>query len=245
MRTDTEPQGCVYCVRNRENGKAYVGKYEGRVVEKRWKKHLLLAKNGSESIFHRALRKYGDSAFNWKIVWRGPIRILNEKEIYYIGRFHSFVDDPKGGGYNLTRGGDGGKPSRQMAKKRADAIRKAWADPELRATQSEKLRTMFASDEQRAQRSKLRKLDWQKPDYRRKMSLRPGNRNKRTKAERAHLSKVVKKWWKSLSTKQKKKYNEKRCAASKQTWANKTHEERAAFREIQRNGWIKRKLKKR
>ena len=45
---------------------------------------------------------------------------LDEKEIYYIEKYHSYIED---GGYNLTRGGSGSRKfTQQERRERIDKI---------------------------------------------------------------------------------------------------------------------------
>ena len=98
--------GCIYSVINLADDKEYIGKDKiGDPANHRWKEHIKDAlKAKSSSYFQRAVKSAGGPAkFKWTVIWRGPAELLNEKEIYYIKKRHAFIDDPKGGGYNLTR----------------------------------------------------------------------------------------------------------------------------------------------
>ena len=106
--------GCIYSAINRANpvhAKEYIGKDKtGDPVNHRWKVHSKEAAQAEpRGYFQRAVKKAGGpEAFEWTIIWRGPIELLNKMEIYYIKKRHTFKDDPvNGGGYNLTKGGDG------------------------------------------------------------------------------------------------------------------------------------------
>jgi len=56
--------GLIYLVRNRLNGKCYLGKTE-QSLQARKANHQCRAKKGSDAFFHRALCKYGFDAFEW------------------------------------------------------------------------------------------------------------------------------------------------------------------------------------
>ena len=95
--------GVVYVARCKVNGKPYVGKTDKTM---RWRRmlHERDARNGSSLVFHRALRKYGFEAFEWKVLMRdNDPGILNECEIVLIRQLKSKVPN----GYNLTDGGEG------------------------------------------------------------------------------------------------------------------------------------------
>lgn len=57
--------GCVYKVTNLVNGKLFIGKTINTLRHRRLE-HLLLSKNGSNTILHRAIRKYNENNFNWE-----------------------------------------------------------------------------------------------------------------------------------------------------------------------------------
>ena len=130
------PQGCIYLLRNLVNGKGYVGQYLGIVAERRWARHIRTAFWGSEQLLCKAIRKYGPENFSAEVIWRGNADLLDEKETHYIKKHHTFIDDPKGGGYNLTRGGRSGtrgwKPTDKTKKNISDGVKAAYKrDPTL------------------------------------------------------------------------------------------------------------------
>jgi group I intron endonuclease len=94
----------VYLARNRLNGKGYVGKTK-RTLEQRTQEHLRFASKGSPQPLHRAIRKYGVEAFEWRILVEGDcteeqLGLLEQDFIERLGTFGT-------GGYNATKGGDG------------------------------------------------------------------------------------------------------------------------------------------
>ena len=98
--------GYVYLLRNKLNGKCYVGQtcdFERRMAE-----HEYEAKSGSSFKIHQAIRKYGMENFDTEILHscQGEEQVvleeLNSLEIYYIRKFNSFFD-----GYNMTEGSRG------------------------------------------------------------------------------------------------------------------------------------------
>ncbi len=92
---------CIYLVTNTINGKHYVGQTQD--MDRRKKGHKRDAEKGSSLIFHRAIRKYGWDAFEWKALFVVEGRALNRWERYYIKRLNTRSPN----GYNLTDGGDG------------------------------------------------------------------------------------------------------------------------------------------
>lgn len=91
--------GIIYCATS-PSGKRYVGQSRGTLAARR-RKHYADARNGSESHFHRALRKYGDK-MHWAIIAEPPLHCLNEYEQFYIAEFGCRAPV----GYNGTDGGD-------------------------------------------------------------------------------------------------------------------------------------------
>ena len=150
----TEPYGCIYSVMNLANNKEYIGKDKsGDPDNHRWKHHIKMSKTAHpKGHFHRAIKAMGGpEKFKWTVIWRGPVEKLCEKEIFYIAKRHTFVDDPLYRGYNLTRGGDGGIKSVQTKKKMGKSAARRWADETERARmcKAQRLRWDNTSEEVR------------------------------------------------------------------------------------------------
>jgi len=95
--------GCIYLATNKVNGKQYVGKTVRSLCARRLS-HVVRAKKGSMTAFHRALLKHGIDAFDWEVLIEEDVeRLLNRWERFYIKRFGT--KSPHG--YNLTDGGEG------------------------------------------------------------------------------------------------------------------------------------------
>jgi len=97
--------GFIYKITNKINGKIYIGQTIGSIT-KRWREHKC------ESIFcnspyilHRAIRKYKENNFSIEQLEECDNSLLDEREIYYISLFNSYVDNPNSNGYNMTNGG--------------------------------------------------------------------------------------------------------------------------------------------
>ena len=92
----------IYKVTNLMNGKIYIGKTNN--FTKRKLEHTRYDINNG-NIFHKALKKYGESNFKWEIIDTCTgLDQINKLEKYYIKKFNSY----KPNGYNMTKGGDGG-----------------------------------------------------------------------------------------------------------------------------------------
>ena len=99
----------IYKITNLVNGKVYIG--QSVDIYKRWKSHKWSSYNKNcsdyDNILHRAFRKYGEDKFSFEIIEECSEEELNEKEIYYIKEYNSYVKNESANGYNLTIGGDG------------------------------------------------------------------------------------------------------------------------------------------
>lgn len=94
--------GIIYVATNKINGKQYVGQTQ-YPINKRLKEHIKDAKRSKNSVFHKAIIKYGIGAFIIE-VHEFPLNQLNEKEQEFIRKLKSNIN-----GYNLTEGGGGTK----------------------------------------------------------------------------------------------------------------------------------------
>lgn len=91
----------IYKVTNNINGKIYIGQTNN--FEKRKREHIL--EKDDNSIFHKALRKYGAENFTWQVIdFCNSKKQIDGMERFYILKYKSF----KPNGYNMTKGGDGG-----------------------------------------------------------------------------------------------------------------------------------------
>jgi hypothetical protein len=94
-----------YCIKNKVNGKRYIGITTGSLT-KRFTRHLSDSRNGSDLIFHKAIRKYGESNFDfeWFDEYDCTIEELKQIEIESIKGYNTYCSFNKG--YNMTLGGD-------------------------------------------------------------------------------------------------------------------------------------------
>lgn len=107
----------IYMIRHRDSGKTYIGR--SRNIEERWwlhKRHTELQRDRSP--LHRAMHKYGNEAFEWKVLVTAPPRL-------HVVLEHQFMTDwgtvvPKG--YNVG-GANGGRPSREILAEMGEAER--------------------------------------------------------------------------------------------------------------------------
>lgn len=89
--------GYIYLLRNKINGKIYIGKKKGHRVKESY--------YGSGTAISNAVEKYGKESFDREILdWADSLEALNEREKYWIEEYNA---QSKEIGYNLTAGGDG------------------------------------------------------------------------------------------------------------------------------------------
>ena len=96
----------IYKIENKVNGKVYIG--QSIDIKTRWKCHISYLNNGTHNNKHlqSAWDKYGKENFNFNVVEKCDVEDLNEREIYWIDKYDSYINK---NGYNLTLGGDGGR----------------------------------------------------------------------------------------------------------------------------------------
>lgn len=117
--------GCIYLVRNKTNGKGYVGMTSG-TLEQRKSVHVGHAKSLDKTVhtaFIRALRKYGVDSFSWRVlIHEDDLTKLGDLERKYIKKHRT--RSPLG--YNLTDGGEGNFgwiPSKETREKLSKAFK--------------------------------------------------------------------------------------------------------------------------
>lgn len=95
----------IYSFTNLMNNKKYIG--QSTNLEKRRKEHLYgylnIKSNSYNSLFYRAIRKYGIENFKYEIIFSSNIlnsNSLNFLETYFIKKYNSYEN-----GYNMNIGG--------------------------------------------------------------------------------------------------------------------------------------------
>ena len=86
------------------NGKVYIGQTT-RNLSVRKNQHI--NKVSKENVaFHNAIGKYGVDTVVWSIIdTADSIQELNDKEIYWISEYNSYIHSENSNGYNMTLGG--------------------------------------------------------------------------------------------------------------------------------------------
>lgn len=94
----------IYRFVNKNNNKSYIG--QSINIEERRKKHIAASyyppSNTYNTVFHKAIRKYGVDSFEFEILTLCKIEELDSLEKYYISKYNSMVPN----GYNMTAGGE-------------------------------------------------------------------------------------------------------------------------------------------
>ena len=166
--------GFVYLLRNKRNGKGYVGQHFGLAVEHRWQIHIWSAISGSSCAIHKAIHKYGVESFTAEILWRGPASRLNAAEVRYIKCLNTFADNLDGWGYNLTRGGEGVQGFRHSKKsklKMSKSAKRHRANPEVRALIRENCAIRWADPKEHEKSSAAQLASWVDPAKRKRASV--------------------------------------------------------------------------
>ena len=101
----------IYKIENLINHKKYIG--QSSDIYDRWRHHKNIAKNSiynndNHWAIHEAICKYGVDNFSFEVIEECDEKDLNEREIYWIAYYHTWLKDPECWGYNMTSGGDGG-----------------------------------------------------------------------------------------------------------------------------------------
>lgn len=96
----------IYIATNKVNGKSYIG--QSLNIESRINEHLyrynMPSSNSYNSLFYRAMRKYGRDSFQFSILESSDgfdREALNDLEIFYVNHYNSFH-----AGYNMNYGGE-------------------------------------------------------------------------------------------------------------------------------------------
>lgn len=101
----------VYIIKNKVNGKVYIGKTSTRTVEERFLQHINDSKKKkyqSKRLLYAAMKKYGIDNFCVEELEGGLTDDeACKQEVYYINKYRSFVKFDDCNGYNMTPGGDG------------------------------------------------------------------------------------------------------------------------------------------
>jgi len=139
MEYFTNPYGYIYEIRNKINGKRYIGQTTRKNGFRcHWKLNTLL-KNYEGSIhLYNSIKKYGIENFERKIIDRALSKEeLNEKEEYHIQKYNTLNFNY---GYNLRHGGTSGKITDEIKKKMSEGVKRFFLNEENRKKQRDRVR---------------------------------------------------------------------------------------------------------
>jgi group I intron endonuclease len=162
VKNSSSRTGIIYLVRNKINGKVYVGQ-SIKPLSIRWTQHVSDAKHNTGcKLIARAIRKYKREAFEVSVLAsgvQGPELDALEKE--WIAKLRS-ADLQYG--YNRTIGGTGCAAVDEVRAKISEAATAQWSDPDKREQMIEAMR----------EASRLRLATWS-PELRRLKMARETN----------------------------------------------------------------------
>ena len=96
----------IYKITNNINGKMYIG--QSNNIYRRWKEHKSkYSWYTQNNILYKAFQKYGIDNFTFEIIHECDESELNDKEVYYIQQYNTFIKSENSNGYNITLGGNG------------------------------------------------------------------------------------------------------------------------------------------
>lgn len=148
----------LYKIENKVNGKLYIGVTKD--FDKRMKQHINSRKS-QRSLLNKAILKYGQENFVFKVICIGYESYIYDLEVKAISKYNTLA---KGGhGYNISVGGKGGEGTK--IQKRADDkpiyVKGFWF-PNKR-TCLEKMRVTSSTLHQRLVRGTAGDLQWLRP----------------------------------------------------------------------------------
>ena len=159
-------KGAVYCIENLENGKKYIGQTTRDLVE-RFREHFGNSGTSVSPKLKNAIKKYGKDCFCMEVIWEKDDcnqDDLDTKEIQLIEELNTLHPN----GYNLTKGGSGGRHSDETKKLLSKISREMWENK--RGVMIEKRRGQW-TPERRAKLSETLKQGYiDHPERRRKTS---------------------------------------------------------------------------
>ena len=116
-------KGTVYCIENLETGKKYIGQTI-RELHERWREHCGNSGTSVSPKVKNAIKKYGKDYFCVDALWEGECSQaeLDAKEIELIETLGTLHPN----GYNLTKGGSGGRHSDETKKLLSQKSKDMW-----------------------------------------------------------------------------------------------------------------------
>jgi group I intron endonuclease len=93
----------IYKITNLKNNKVYIGQTCQHLPRERFNRHIREARNGTEGVLYNAIRKYGESNFNFELlICCSNLKNCNDLEIEFISLYNA---TNRKYGYNVLSGG--------------------------------------------------------------------------------------------------------------------------------------------
>ena len=110
----------IYCFYNKTNHKRYIG--QSKTLTKRYEQHIerafKIAHAETNSLLHKALRKYGIENFEYFVIEKCDTTLLDEREKYWITFYNTIAPN----GYNITRGGSNASVPQKISYEQLEQI---------------------------------------------------------------------------------------------------------------------------
>lgn len=148
----------IYRIQHVDSGRCYVGLSVD--VAKRWKHHLNQVGKTPWKL-HRALAKYGVSAFSFDILEECEATKLGDRERFWISKLNAYTL-----GFNMNEGGDAPTATPERKAKVSAALRGVKKTAEHNAKVSAANKGYKPSDAQRILMSIAAKARWEDPERR-------------------------------------------------------------------------------
>ena len=116
-------KGTIYCIENLETGKKYIGQTTRELVE-RWSEHCGNSGTSVSPKLKNSIKKHGKDCFCVEPLWEGECSQaeLDLKEIEFIENLETLHPN----GYNLTKGGSGGRHSDETKQLLSQKSKAMW-----------------------------------------------------------------------------------------------------------------------
>jgi group I intron endonuclease len=149
--SDHKDKSGIYCIKNIQNGKVYIGK--AKCIFSRIQSHIyaLTGRNSkkSNSYLINSWHKYGPDAFTYSVLENVDFTdesLMRDRELYWINLMNALDPDK---GYNLRSDSSTGMVTHEKtSKKISDRLKKEW-EAGLRSSHSEKLKKKWEEAPQR------------------------------------------------------------------------------------------------
>jgi len=126
-----DKMGWIYMIRNKVNGKCYIGQTRRKKVEFRWYQH-----KNRPGIMKSAFDKHGVENFEFSVICEIPTEELNAREILEIRERNTLYPN----GYNLESGGNTNVITHPETRKKMSEANKGKKNPNFGKTHTEETR---------------------------------------------------------------------------------------------------------